>query len=144
VNRIRFATIVAGLALTMTFAARQAHAAGPNLKLKADKETVAADEPVTVTLTAVSTRTLKLPAPIVSVDEGQGFRERTDLSCAGDAAAAKELSPDKASVSSCAIKLTQPGKAKVRLEYRLATGVVRSNAVSIAVGEAGAERSAAK
>jgi hypothetical protein len=144
VNRIRFATLVAVLALTSSLAARSAQAAGPYLKLKADKETVAAGEPVMVTLTAVSTRTLKLPAPTVSVDEGQGFRERTDLACAGEAGAAKELTPDKASVSSCEVKLSEPGKAKVRLEYRLATGVVRSNAVSISVGEAGAERSAAK
>lgn len=137
-NRIRFATLAAVPVVTLlSLSATPARAEGPYLKLKAAKETVAVEEPVAITLTAVSTRTLALPAATVAVDDGQGFRERADLACVGEAAAARKLSPDKASVASCDIKLAKPGKARVRFEYRLPTGVVRSNAVSVEVREGG-------
>ncbi len=60
-NRSRFAVSVVTVATSLLFALTAAEAAGPYLKLKADKETVAPDQRVRLTLTAVSTRTLRLP-----------------------------------------------------------------------------------
>jgi hypothetical protein len=139
VNRSRFAVSVV-IATTSTFwSLNAAEAAGPYLKLKADKETVAADQPVRLTLTAVSTRSLRLPAPVLAVDDGGGFRERPELACAGEAASPSDLTPDKAVVTSCELKVERPGKTRLRLEYRLPDGVVRSNPVTISVGGDGKE-----
>jgi hypothetical protein len=126
--------VLAALVLTAAALAAPAQAAGPYLKLKANPESVAADQPVTLTLTAVSGRTVTLPAPVISVDEGQGFAARTDLQCTP--AAETNVTPDKAATASCAIKLSRAGKSRVRFEYRLPGGMARTNAVSIEVGGA--------
>ena len=124
-------TLLAGSALVLAI---PAHADGPYLKLRADQAEVQAQQGAKLTLTAVSPRTIALPAPVVFVDEGDGFRARPDLSCA-QAGGAKSLTvtPDRAVVSSCEIKLDRPGKNRVRLEYRLPSGLARTNAVTLDV-----------
>jgi len=76
--------------------------------------------------------------PAVSVDEGQGFAVRTDLTCTP--AAETTVTPDKAATASCEIKLSRAGKSRVRFEYRLADGMARTNPVTIEVGGAAAAR----
>jgi hypothetical protein len=134
-NRFRF--VAAAPALYVLALASTAWAAGPYLKLRAEK--AAGDKPVKLTLTAVSGRTLTLPAPVVAVDEGKGFEARADLSCGP--AEGTTVTPDKAATTSCELKLAGTAKARVRLEYRLADGVVRTNAVTV---EAPASAVAAK
>ena len=123
--------LLAGAALVL---AVPAHAQGPYLKLRADPAKVQAAEAVKLTLTAVSGRTLALPAPVVLVDEGDGFRARPDLACAlGQGGKSLTVTPDKAVTGSCDIKLDRPGRSKVRLEYRLPSGLARTNTVTLDV-----------
>ncbi len=42
-------------------------------------------------------------------------------------------------MTSCELKVERPGKTRLRLEYRLPDGVVRSNPVTISVGGDGQE-----
>jgi len=120
--------LLAGSALVL---AVPAHAQGPYLKLRADQAAIQAPQAAKLTLTAVSGRTVALPAPVVFVDEGDGFRARPDLSCAlADRGKSLTVTPDKAVVASCEIKLDRPGKSRVRLEYRLSSGLMRTNAVT--------------
>ncbi|MFI5007088.1 MAG: hypothetical protein ACHQKZ_06585 [Solirubrobacterales bacterium] len=123
--------LLAGAALVL---AVPVYAQGPYLKLRADQAKVQPPEAVKLTLTAVSGRTLALPAPVVFVDEGDGFRARPDLTCTL-AAGGRSLTvtPEKAVVASCDIKLDRPGKSKVRLEYRLPSGLARTNTVTLDV-----------
>jgi hypothetical protein len=134
VNRFRslvLRTLLAGAALVL---AMPAHAQGPYLKLRADQASVQTPQAAKLTLTAVSGYTLALPAPVVFVDEGEGFRARPDLSCAlADQGKSLTVTPDKAVVASCEIKLERPGKSRVRLEYRLPKGIARTNAVTLDV-----------
>lgn len=123
-NRFRF--IVAAPALGVLAVASTALAAGPYLKLRAEK---AADTNVKLTLTAVSGRTLTLPAPVVAVDEGKGFEARPDLACGP--AEGTPVTPDKAATTSCELKLAGSAKTRVRLEYKLPDGMARTNAVTV-------------
>jgi hypothetical protein len=121
--------LLAGSALVL---AVPAHAQGPYLKLRADQTPIPAQQAAKLTLTAVSGRTLALPAPVVFVDEGDGFRARPDLSCAlAEGGKSLTVTPDKAVVASCEIKLNRPGKSRVRLEYRLPSGLARTNTVTL-------------
>jgi hypothetical protein len=124
-NRFRF--LAAAPALGVLALGSTAFAAGPYLKLRAEKAT--GDKPLKLTLTAVSGRTLALPAPVVAVDEGKGFEARPDLAC-GPAEGTK-VTPDKAATTSCELKLAGSAKMRVRLEYKLADGLVRTNAVTV-------------
>lgn len=110
-----------------------AHAQGPYLKLRADKA-AQPDKPIKLTLTAVSGRTLVLPAASVWVDEGDGLKARPDLSCAlGDGSQGLTVTPDEAAVASCEIRLAKSGKHRVRLEYKLPSGLVRTNTLTLEV-----------
>jgi hypothetical protein len=123
--------LLAGSALVLAI---PAHADGPYLKLRADRAEVQAQQAAKLTLTAVSLRTLALPAPVVFVDEGDGFRARPELSCAlAEGGQSLTVTPDKAVVASCEIKLQRPGKTRVRLDYRLPSGIARTNAVTFDV-----------
>ncbi len=124
-NRFRFVAVAPALGVLAL--ASTAFAAGPYLKLRAEKGTV--EKPVKLTLTAVSSRTLTLPAPVVAVDEGQGFAARPELTCGP--AEGTPVTPDKAVTTSCELKLTGSAKTRVRLEYKLADGVARTNAVNV-------------
>ncbi len=123
----RFRFTVAASALGVLALTSATFAAGPYLKLRAEKH--AAGTPVKLTLTAVSGRTLILPAPVVAVDEGKGFEARTDLRCGP--AEGTTVTPDKAATTSCEVKLEGTAKMRVRLEYKLADGVARTNAVTV-------------
>ena len=136
-HRSRYLVLVPAVA-GFVLAASPVRAAGPYLKLRAESESAEASKPVKLTLTAVSARTVTLPAPQVSVDEGQGFATRPDLACAP--VAETKVTPDKAATASCEITLSRPGKSRVRLEYRLPDGLARSNAVTIQVGGAESAR----
>lgn len=136
-NRSRFAFAAAAPALGILALASTTFAAGPYLKLRAEKTT--GDKPVKLTLTVVSGRTLTLPAPVVAVDEGKGFEARTDLACGP--AEGTTVTPDKAATTSCELKLAGSAKMRVRLEYKLADGMARTNAATV---EAAASAVAAK
>jgi hypothetical protein len=41
------------------------------------------------------------------------------------------VTPDKAATTSCELKLAGSAKMRVRLEYKLADGLVRTNAVTV-------------
>jgi hypothetical protein len=131
-NRFPFVAVVPALGVLAL--ASTALAAGPYLKLRAENGT--GDKPVKLTLTAVSSRTLTLPAPVVAVDEGNGFEARPDLACGP--AEGTPVTPDKAATTSCELKLAGSAKTRVRLEYKLPDGVARTNAVRVeaASGEA--------
>jgi len=77
----------------------------------------------------VSGRTLTLPAPVVAVDEGKGFAARTDLRCGP--AEGTTVTPDKAATIACELKLEGTATMRIRLEYKLADGVARTNAVTV-------------
>ena len=124
-NRFRFVAVAPALGVLAL--ASTAFAAGPYLKLRAEKG--AGDKPVKLTMTAVSGRTLTLPAPVVAVDEGKGFEARPDLTCGP--AEGTPVTPDKAATTSCELKLTGSAKTRVRLEYKLTGGVARTNAVKL-------------
>ncbi len=124
-NRFRF--MVTAPTLGVLAVASTALAAGPYLKLRAEK--AAGDNNVKLTLTAVSGRTLTLPAPVVAVDEGKGFEARPDLACGP--AEGTPVTPDKAATTTCELKIAGPAKTRVRLEYKLADGVARTNAVTV-------------
>lgn len=104
-NRFRF--IVAAPALGVLALASTALAAGSCLKVRAEK--AAGDTNVKLTLTAVSGRTLTLPAPVVAVDEGNGFEARPDLACGP--AEGTPVTPDKAATTSCELKIGPIGMA---------------------------------
>lgn len=123
----RFRVAAAASALGLLAVASTTFAAGPYLKLRAEK--AAADRPVKLTLTAVSGRTLTLPPPVVAVDEGKGFEPRTDLACGP--AEGTRVTPDKAATIACELEIAGAAKVRVRLEYRLADGVARTNAVRV-------------
>jgi len=80
-NRSRYLVLAPVLVGSLVVLASPAQAAGPYLKLRAENAAAEVDKPVKLTLTAVSGRTVTLPVPAVSVDEGQGFTLRTDLPC---------------------------------------------------------------
>jgi hypothetical protein len=124
---IRSRFVVSAPAFGVLALASTAFAAGPYLKLRAEK--AAGDKPVKLTLTAVSGRTLTLPAPVVAVDEGKGFEARPDLACGP--AEGTPVTPDKAATSSCELNLAASAKTRVRLEYKLADGIARTNAVTV-------------
>ena len=124
----RFRVAAAASALGLLTLASTTFAAGPYLKLRAEK--AAADKPVKLTLTAVSGRTLTLPSPVVAVDLGRGFEPRTDLAC-GPAEGTK-VTPDKVRPTvACELEIAGAAKMRVRLEYKLADGVARTNAVTV-------------
>jgi hypothetical protein len=112
-------------------------AQGLHLKLSSDSPRVAADEPVKVKLTAVSLRSLSLPAtPVFLVDDGQGPQPLEGAKALDDAGTIA-VTPDKAHSGGYELSLPKPGKYKIQVEYRVDGRPVRSNKLTMEVTEGG-------
>ena len=114
-------------------AAAPAAAATVHLKVRTDGST--AGQPLRLTVKALSRVPVSLPAePVVSVDEGQGFKVRPDLHCRLAAEGTSlRLEADRERTATCDLPLATPAKARIRLSYKLGETVSTSNAVSLPV-----------
>jgi hypothetical protein len=116
-------------ALLLPLLAVPVSAATVHLKLQADAPQ--AGQPVKITLKALSRVPVSLPAePVVYVDEGQGFKVRTDLHCALSGAPLR-LEADREATATCELPLSTTGQTKVRFGYRVGETLSTSNAVTL-------------
>ncbi len=123
------------LALLLPLVAASTSAATVHLKLQADSP--AAGQPAKVTVKALSRVPVTLPAEaIVYVDEGEGFKARTDLVCKLAEGATLRLEADRTLTASCELPVT--GKQKVRLGFKQGESVSTSNSVTLEAKTPGA------
>lgn len=127
---MRFRSLVVLLSLA---AAAPAAAATVHLKVQTDRS--ATGQPVRVTVKALSRVPVSLPAePVVSVDEGQGFKARPDLHCRLAAEGTSlRLEADREHTATCDLPLTASAKTRIRLSYKLGETVSTSNAATLPV-----------
>lgn|SRR5512134_1287401 len=119
-----------------------ASASGVYLKLAAPTREAAVGQPVQVTLSAVATRSVVLPAqPEVIADDAQG-RPRKDVQWKPAEAGSLAVSPEGAAKTSYELAFPEPGTYRVKLRYRLSDRVVETNKLTFTISAPGGHATA--
>ncbi len=128
-SRSLFGAIVAA-AVT---AASPAWAGGIYLKISADDAEAMAGQPIRLTLSAVVTRSVTLPAQPQLVVDGKQSADGLQVKPV-DGTADLKLSPDRGSKATYELAFAEPGTYKFKLRYRVGNDVVETNKFTVKVG----------